>query len=134
MRRAAALLLLMLAGCSTAPVADLLDYFKPAQLEPGATAPYGNVGASTPIVAPVVVPAAPLPPPVLGAPGVAPPPGPPFIPPPPPGPGPGDLPPPRPVEPLPPGPTTAAPMSNDLSRPASAPSPDGPGVLAIPVR
>ena len=36
-------LLLLLVGCSTAPVADLLDYFSPGKLEQGKVAPYGGV-------------------------------------------------------------------------------------------
>jgi hypothetical protein len=38
-----AVLALLLAGCSTAPVADLLDYFTPGKLEQGKAAPYGGV-------------------------------------------------------------------------------------------
>ena len=34
-----AVLVLFLAGCSTAPVADLLDYFTPGKLEQGKAAP-----------------------------------------------------------------------------------------------
>jgi len=63
MRRAAPLLLLLLlAGCSTAPFADLLDFFSPGKFRAGQGAPYGGVcipqGGS--IAAPAVhVPAAP---------------------------------------------------------------------------
>src|SRR5437016_12318442 len=38
-----ALLLLFRSGCSTAPVADMLDYFKPGKFEQGKAAPYGGV-------------------------------------------------------------------------------------------
>jgi hypothetical protein len=38
-----AVLMLFLAGCSTAPVADLLDYFTPGKLDQGKVAPYGGV-------------------------------------------------------------------------------------------
>jgi hypothetical protein len=38
-----AFVLLLLTGCSTAPVADLLDYFTPGKLEQGKVAPYGGV-------------------------------------------------------------------------------------------
>jgi hypothetical protein len=41
MKRAAAFLTLCLAGCSTAPCADILDFFKPGKLEPGQY--YGGV-------------------------------------------------------------------------------------------
>src|SRR5947199_4376270 len=34
MRRTAVLLLVMTAGCSTAPLADLMDYFHPSHLDP----------------------------------------------------------------------------------------------------
>ena len=34
---------LFLAGCSTAPIADFLDFFKPGRLEPEETPPYGGV-------------------------------------------------------------------------------------------
>jgi hypothetical protein len=44
----AALLLLFLAGCSTAPVADFLDFFFPPRFTPGAS-PYGGVCAPKPI-------------------------------------------------------------------------------------
>jgi hypothetical protein len=41
MKRLAALLLL-LSGCSSAPIADLMDHFYPAEVEPGPY--YGGVG------------------------------------------------------------------------------------------
>jgi hypothetical protein len=65
----AALPLLFLAGCSTAPVADFLDYFFPPRMIPGAT-PYGGVcqpnvvgpappGTAQPVVPPPGFPAGP---------------------------------------------------------------------------
>jgi hypothetical protein len=75
-----AILLVLICGCSTAPVADLLDYFKPGKLEQGKMAPYGGVcgpqqgGAGAP-VAPQALPGAPIFPgsaagPPLGNPGL----------------------------------------------------------------
>ncbi len=58
MRRLWAVLLLLLAGCSTAPVADLLDLIKPSRLPPDKTPPYGGVCAPQP-----ACPPAPAPPP-----------------------------------------------------------------------
>ncbi len=43
MRWIAPLFLLCLAGCSTAPIADFLDFFKPGRLGPEQTPPYGGV-------------------------------------------------------------------------------------------
>jgi|GEM_PF-1349750 len=59
-----AVLTLLLSGCSTAPLADVLDHLKPGRLEPGQTAPYGGVcnphpGGPAPTVA------GPIPPPVF---------------------------------------------------------------------
>jgi hypothetical protein len=48
MKRTASLLLLLLAGCSTAPCADFLDFFFPPRFNPGAT-PYGGVCAPKPV-------------------------------------------------------------------------------------
>jgi hypothetical protein len=42
MRRSAVVLLLM-AGCSTAPVADVMDYFSPGRLDKPQVTPYGGV-------------------------------------------------------------------------------------------
>lgn len=42
MRRSALLLLLMV-GCSTAPVADVMDYFSPGRLDKAQVTPYGGV-------------------------------------------------------------------------------------------
>jgi hypothetical protein len=65
MKRAAPLVLLLLAGCSTAPVADVLDFFAPGRARVGQTPPYGGVcipqGGS--IVAPTVPAASGTPPP-----------------------------------------------------------------------
>jgi hypothetical protein len=82
MKRAAAFLLIMLAGCSTAPVADLMDWLKPGRLPSGpyhggVCGPNGSPAlAPTPESPPVVSPppfppTAPAPPPIP----VAPPPG-----------------------------------------------------------
>jgi hypothetical protein len=48
MKRPFLLLSLLLAGCSTAPVADLMDYFSPGRMGPEATPPYGGVAAPHP--------------------------------------------------------------------------------------
>ncbi len=79
MRCAAPVCLLLLAGCSTAPIADLLDFFRPGRLEVGKTAPYGGVciPQGGPVATPAIVVPAPAPQPVvaapLGAPQVPPP-------------------------------------------------------------
>ena len=85
MRRALALFLLLLVGCSTAPFADLLDFFKPGTLGPAKKAPYGGVCAPRPLVPPgpaTCPPAGPaIPPPAAvppaAVPAVPPPPAPP---------------------------------------------------------
>jgi hypothetical protein len=74
MKRSAALLLLLVSGCSTAPIADLLDFFKPGCIGPEKTAPYGGVCIPQSIappagIGPCVVPP---PPPPGGAPVAAP--------------------------------------------------------------
>src|SRR5262249_31122937 len=52
-------LLLLLAGCSTAPVADVMDYFKPGRIVADKSAPRGGVcGPQQP--GPPVVGAAPM--------------------------------------------------------------------------
>jgi hypothetical protein len=67
MRRIAALLLLLAAGCSTAPVADLLDAWTPGRLPPDAARYYGGVGnLPLPAAGAEAPPAAPVPPPVPG--------------------------------------------------------------------
>lgn len=43
MRPSAVLLLCLLAGCSTHPVADVMDYFVPGRLSKAAVQPYGGV-------------------------------------------------------------------------------------------
>ena len=94
MRRLAALFVLI-AGCSTAPIADLLDRLAPGRIEPEKAAPYGGVCQPQQTVPPVPATAVlPGPPPtggpaLPGPPVVAP--GPPVIPP---GPQPLPLPPP----------------------------------------
>ena len=55
MRRLAVLLLLV-TGCSTAPVADLMDYFKPGRIDQGMP-PYGGVCQPRQIVPPSPGPA-----------------------------------------------------------------------------
>lgn len=58
----AAILLVLVAGCSTAPVADLLDYFRPGAMPAEKTAPHGGICAPRQVGAPVSAPGA-LPPP-----------------------------------------------------------------------
>lgn len=67
MRRLGVLILMLLTGCSTAPVADLLDLVKPGRLPPG---PYRGGVYNQPIVPPAApapfppaVPVVPAPPP-----------------------------------------------------------------------
>jgi hypothetical protein len=48
MKRPLILLFLFLTGCSTAPVADLMDYFSPGRMGPESTPPYGGVSAPHP--------------------------------------------------------------------------------------
>ena len=43
------ILLPFLAGCSTAPIADMLDFFKPGRLEQPSAAPYGGVCTPRPV-------------------------------------------------------------------------------------
>jgi hypothetical protein len=75
MKRITALSLLLLTGCSTAPIADLLDFVRPGRITPG-PAPYGGVciPQGGPVGAPVVAA------PVLPGPGIPPPPAPPGAP------------------------------------------------------
>jgi hypothetical protein len=101
MKHAGWLALILLAGCSTHPVGDMLDYFKPGKLySDGKTVPYGgvcqnqgpvlgpgaggppqiNVGPPAPL-GPVVPPPVPITAPVgPGGPTVPPPPPPPTFP------------------------------------------------------
>jgi hypothetical protein len=67
MKRIAAACLLLSAGCSSAPVADLMDYFAPGRLQP-APGYHGGVGAqgqgpTAPPAVTVEPPAPPSPPP-----------------------------------------------------------------------
>jgi hypothetical protein len=74
MRRWAAILLVFLAGCSNAPVADFLDLVAPAHIRPeynDGLEPVDNIGRLPPIEAPRDTPA--IPP--LGVPRPASPPG-----------------------------------------------------------
>jgi hypothetical protein len=98
------LLLFLLTGCSTRPVAGLLDYFTPSKLGPTEVQPYGGVC----IPQGPIQPPLPGPPPVTLGPTTAPMPITPIIPPPAPLPGTapapgaapiGDLPPPPPPAP-----------------------------------
>jgi hypothetical protein len=90
MKRSAALVLLLVSGCSTAPFADLGDFFWPGTLRPPQTAPYGGVCVPQPLAPPAgVTPVAPAPcPPPASAPAPA------AVPPPP-----AAVPPPSPVAP-----------------------------------
>ena len=83
MKRWGTLLAFLLTGCSTHPLVDVLDYFKPGTLGPNDVQPYGGVcipqGAVLPpapaaVVIPGPSPGAPPPPPTF--PGVVPPPAP----------------------------------------------------------
>ena len=68
MKRTALLVLVLLCGCSTAPLADLLDFVKPVRIGPG---PYrGGVGAqhNGPAAPPLAEPAPPALPPPPGGP------------------------------------------------------------------
>ena len=64
MNRGPALLLLLLTGCSTAPIADMMDFFVPGNLPAEKTAPYGGVCLPQGINAPPAATTAPAPPPV----------------------------------------------------------------------
>lgn len=59
--RSVAVWSLLLSGCSTHPVVNLLDYFKPGRIKPGVGAPHG--GVCLPQGGPVVRPQVPAPPP-----------------------------------------------------------------------
>jgi hypothetical protein len=68
--------LLLMTGCSTHPISDAMDYFRPSKIAPNKVLPYGGVcipqgpvtGPGPPlpsvpaIAVPVVPPPAPLPP------------------------------------------------------------------------
>src|SRR5438105_2538451 len=72
MKRLAGFGMLLLAGCSTAPVADLLDWVKPGRISSEKTAPYGGVcqpHPGGPVLGPGVPGGPPAPPPApIGAP------------------------------------------------------------------
>lgn len=68
MQRAALIGVFLLAGCSTAPIADLLDWWKPGRMEYRGVEPYGGVGANQPILEGVPVEPGGLPPPHFGIP------------------------------------------------------------------
>jgi hypothetical protein len=71
-----AFVFLFVTGCSTAPIADVLDYFKPGRIEPAKTAPYGGVCVPKQIGPPdgaIVVPAQPATGPALPATNLPPP-------------------------------------------------------------
>jgi hypothetical protein len=68
MKRIAAACLLLSAGCSSAPVADVMDYFRPGRLE-AAPGYHGGVGAQQQAAVPPVV----VTPPAEGAPPPVPP-------------------------------------------------------------
>jgi hypothetical protein len=72
-----AMLMLFCAGCSTAPIADMKDYFWPGKLEQGKIPPYGGVCNPTPgVTGPAPIPVLPGVPsgPVLLPPAAVPPP------------------------------------------------------------
>jgi hypothetical protein len=69
------LLLCLLTGCSTHPLVDVCDFFKPGKLGPTTVTPYGGVA----IPQGAIIPAAPN---ISVGPPAALPPGPPVIPPP----------------------------------------------------
>lgn len=107
-RRLPIFLLCLLSGCSTHPLVDMCDFFKPAKLGPNTVVPYGGVAIpqgpiipAAPNIAvgpPAVLPGGAVVPPPAALPGNAPPGGlqlqpptpfspPSFPPPPPPPPG-----------------------------------------------
>ena len=65
----AAILLLFLTGCSTAPLADFLDCVRPGRLGPERTPPYGGVSAPCPVGPPAPVIGVAPPSSIPGAPG-----------------------------------------------------------------
>ena len=65
MRRAAAMVFVFLSGCSTAPLADELDWCKPGRIRQEGGATYGGVSGPPPVPGAVAPPAVPtIPPPV----------------------------------------------------------------------
>jgi hypothetical protein len=67
MKRLAALCVLLAAGCSTSPLADFMDFVRPARMPSGQGRYYGGVGNLQ------------VPPPPTAAPGDLPPPAPPPV-------------------------------------------------------
>jgi hypothetical protein len=63
MKRIAAVCLLLSAGCSTAPVADLMDCLAPGRL-PTAPGYHGGVGAQQQVAPPLLEAPPPVPPPI----------------------------------------------------------------------
>jgi hypothetical protein len=53
MKRITALALVLLSGCSTSPVADVMDFFSPGRIGKEEVAPYGGVCAPRPLIPPV---------------------------------------------------------------------------------
>jgi hypothetical protein len=76
MKRGSALLLLLLTGCSTAPIADVMDWLVPGRLPPDKTTPYGGVCLPQGVIAPTPTAVAPVPAPLGATPFVPPPPPP----------------------------------------------------------
>jgi hypothetical protein len=77
MQRVCLVLLLGLAGCSTAPVADVLDFFRPGHMYKDEVQPYGGIcGPQGAVLAPGAAPCPPVvpPPPMPPSPGLVPPP------------------------------------------------------------
>jgi hypothetical protein len=64
MKRGPALFLLLLTGCSTAPIADVMDFFTPGSLPTEKTTPYGGVCLPQGITAPPATTTAPAPQPI----------------------------------------------------------------------
>jgi hypothetical protein len=91
MRTSWILFTLLLAGCSTHPIADFLDVTQPGRMYPNEVSPYGGVcGPQGSVLAPGLT----CPPPVVPVPAAPGPMGPPVVPPPVPLPGNAPAPPP----------------------------------------
>ena len=60
-QRVRAIFLCFLAGCSTHPVADTLDFFKPGKLGPNKVQPYGGVAIPQGPIVPAGIPAVSVP-------------------------------------------------------------------------
>jgi hypothetical protein len=115
------LLLAVLAGCSTAPIADMLDFFKPGRLEPATTPPYGGVCTPRPVGPPAPLPSTLSAPALPAAPGALPGPAPTPL-----GAPPGALPAPAWPEPAAPLPAQISPIS------PTGTSPTKPVPLGVP--